>query len=151
MTEKKPKPVQIFTDGACKGNPGPGGWGALLQYGDHEKTLYGGEIHTTNNKMELKAALMGLRALKQPCRVFLFTDSQYLKNGMTQWIRGWQKNGWKTADKKPVKNKSLWQALLAELVKHQVDWHWVRGHSGHPENERADALANRGLEEVLHG
>lgn len=146
---KKLKTVQIFTDGACKGNPGPGGWGVILRYGDEEKELCGGELHTTNNQMELKAALMGLRTLKQPCRVFIFTDSQYLQNGVTKWMKRWQRNGWKTADKKPVKNVALWQALQFELEKHQIDWHWVRGHSNHPENDRADALANEGLRRAL--
>jgi ribonuclease HI len=142
------KPVEIFTDGACKGNPGPGGWGALLRYGGHEKQLCGGETLTTNNRMELMAVIEGLRALKRRSSVKITTDSQYVKNGITQWIHGWKRNGWKTAAKKPVKNVDLWQALEAEVAKHEVKWHWIKGHSGHPENELADQLANRGIEEL---
>jgi ribonuclease HI len=133
--------VEIFTDGACKGNPGPGGWGAIIRSGDNEKELSGGEKLTTNNRMELQAAIEALNALKRPCHVVLSTDSNYVKDGITKWIFGWQKNGWKTADKKPVKNVELWQALLAAISRHQIEWKWVKGHSGHPENDRADALA----------
>jgi len=138
--------VTIHTDGACSGNPGPGGWGAILSFGDHEKELNGGEPHTTNNRMELMAAIAALEALKRSCVVDLHTDSQYVKNGITAWIKGWKKNGWRTADKKPVKNVELWQRLDAARAPHQVDWIWVKGHAGHPQNERADALANRGVE-----
>ncbi|HEY9033180.1 MAG TPA: ribonuclease HI [Pseudomonadales bacterium] len=141
--------VEIYTDGACKGNPGPGGWGVLLRYKGQEKQLYGGEAHTTNNRMELLAAIEGLAALKKPCRVQLTTDSSYVKNGIEQWLARWKKNGWRAADKKPVKNVDLWQRLDAEAARHQVSWHWVKGHSGHSENEMADALANRGVEEVM--
>ncbi|MEQ7872466.1 ribonuclease HI [Sphingomonas sp. ASV193] len=134
--------VEIFTDGACKGNPGPGGWGAILRAADgRERELSGGESPTTNNRMELMAAIEALGALKKPCRVQLHTDSNYVKDGITRWIHGWRKNGWRTADRKPVKNAELWQALLAATEPHRVEWHWVKGHSGHPENERADALA----------
>ena len=133
--------VIIHTDGACSGNPGPGGWGAILSFGDHEKELKGGEAHTTNNRMELMAAIAGLEALQRPCRVRLTTDSKYVLDGATKWIKGWKKNGWKTADKKPVKNVELWQRLDAAHAVHKVDWHWVKGHSGHAENERADQLA----------
>ncbi|MEG8038926.1 ribonuclease HI [Sphingomonas sp. LR60] len=134
--------VELFTDGACKGNPGPGGWGAVIRAGKHEKELAGGEPLTTNNRMELTAAIAGLNALTRPCRVTLSTDSRYVMDGLTKWIHGWQKNGWKTADKKPVKNADLWQALLAAAKPHRVDWKWVKGHAGHPENERADRLAS---------
>jgi ribonuclease HI len=140
--------VDIYTDGACKGNPGPGGWGALLRYGKHEKQLYGGERETTNNRMELLAVIEGLRSLKRASKVRITTDSQYVKNGITQWIHNWKKNGWKTAAKKPVKNADLWQRLDTEVAKHNISWHWVKGHSGHPENEMADTLANRGVEEM---
>ena len=133
--------VEIFTDGACKGNPGPGGWGAILRFGDRERELSGGEVPTTNNRMELMAAIEALKALKRPCHVQLTTDSNYVRDGITKWIHGWRRNGWKTADKKPVKNAELWQALLDAAEPHRIDWHWVRGHAGHPENERADALA----------
>lgn len=143
------KLVEIFTDGACRGNPGPGGWGILLRYGTHEKELYGGEIHTTNNRMELLAAIVGLETLTRPCQVHLTTDSQYVRQGITTWIHNWMKRGWKTADKKPVKNAELWQRLYAATQKHQVEWHWTKGHAGHPENERADQLANLGLEATL--
>ena len=142
------KEVSIFTDGACRGNPGPGGWGALLRYGDHEKRLYGGETNTTNNRMELKAAIEALAALKAPCKVHLTTDSQYVRQGITKWITGWQKKNWKTADKKPVKNMDLWKRLLEESGRHEIEWHWVKGHSGHVENEIADSLANRGIDEL---
>ena len=134
--------VKIATDGACKGNPGPGGWGALIRMGTHEKELSGGEAHSTNNRMELLAAIRGLEALTKPCHVTLATDSSYVKDGITKWIFGWQKNGWKTADKKPVKNSELWQALLAATARHRIDWVWVKGHAGDPDNERADTLAS---------
>ena len=139
------KTVSIWTDGACSGNPGPGGWGALLRFGEHEKELSGGEFETTNNRMELLAAIEALNALKHPCSVELHTDSQYVKGGMTGWINGWKKNGWKTAAKKPVKNVELWQALDEAVTRHTVNWHWVKGHAGHPENERADELARMGM------
>ena len=141
--------IEIFTDGACRGNPGPGGWGALLRYGGHEKELYGAEADTTNNRMELTAAIVALESLKRPCKVALTTDSQYVKKGITEWIGNWKKRGWKTADKKPVKNVDLWKRLDAAMQSHQVEWHWVRGHTGHTENERADQLANRGIDELL--
>ncbi|MBA4501985.1 ribonuclease HI [Marinobacterium marinum] len=141
------KAVEIFTDGACKGNPGPGGWGALLRYGEQEKELYGGEPETTNNRMELQAAISALASLKRSCRVILTTDSQYLRQGIMSWMAGWKRNGWKTAAKQPVKNQDLWQALDVQVARHDIDWRWVKGHSGHPENERADQLANRGVEE----
>ncbi|MGV3481415.1 MAG: ribonuclease HI [Sphingobium sp.] len=134
--------VEIATDGACKGNPGRGGWGAVIRKGSHEKELSGGEPHTTNNRMELVAAIKALEALKRPCRVTLSTDSNYVKDGITRWIFGWQKNGWKTADRKPVKNAELWQELLAAIKPHRVEWLWVKGHAGHPDNERADRLAS---------
>lgn len=137
--------VAIFTDGACKGNPGPGGWGAILRFGAQEKELNGADALTTNNRMELQAAISGLTALTRPCRVDLTTDSVYVRDGITKWVHGWQRNGWKTADKKPVKNADLWQALLAAARPHQVTWHWVKGHAGHAENERADALANAAI------
>jgi ribonuclease HI len=137
--------VTIHTDGACSGNPGPGGWGAILTFGDHEKELNGGEEHTTNNRMELLAAISAFDALKRPCSVDLHTDSEYLKNGITGWIKNWKKNGWRTADKKPVKNIDLWQRLDAALSQHDVRWHWVKGHAGHAMNERADELARNGL------
>ena len=133
--------VEIFTDGACSGNPGPGGWGAILRFKDREKELSGGAQETTNNRMELQAAIEGLRALKRPMRVAIHTDSTYVKDGITQWIVNWKRNGWKTAAKKPVKNVDLWRALDDALIGHDVEWHWVKGHAGHPENERADALA----------
>jgi ribonuclease HI len=136
--------VEIFTDGACSGNPGPGGWGAILRYRGVEKELSGFEPITTNNRMELMAAIAGLEALTRPCRVRLYSDSQYLRNGITQWIQSWKRRGWRTADKKPVKNVDLWQRLEAASARHEVDWIWVRGHAGHPENERADALARAG-------
>ncbi|MCL6697884.1 ribonuclease HI [Sphingomonas sp. NSE70-1] len=133
--------VEIFTDGACKGNPGPGGWGAILRSNGKERELSGGESPTTNNRMELMAAIEALNALKRPCHVQLYTDSVYVRDGITKWIHGWRRNGWRTADKKPVKNAELWQALLDATASHRIDWHWVKGHAGHPENERADALA----------
>ncbi len=137
--------VEVFTDGACSGNPGPGGWGVLLRYKKHERELSGGEPATTNNRMELMAAIMGLEAIKRASRVRLYTDSAYLRNGITQWIGGWRANGWRTADRKPVKNVDLWQRLDAAIRDHRVSWHWVRGHAGHPENERADRLAREGM------
>ena len=137
--------VTIYTDGACSGNPGPGGWGAILISGEHRKELNGGEAETTNNRMELTAAIEALNALKRPCTVALYTDSVYVRDGITKWIQGWRRNGWRTADKKPVKNAELWQALEQALKRHKVDWHWVKGHAGHPENERADELAREGL------
>ncbi len=140
--------VEIYSDGACKGNPGPGGWGVLLRYGKHEKHLYGGEAQTTNNRMELTAVLQGLLALKRESRVRVVTDSQYVKNGITQWIHNWKRNGWKTAGKQAVKNADLWRQLDEAVARHQVEWQWVKGHSGHPENELADQLANRGIEEL---
>ena len=133
--------VEIFTDGACKGNPGPGGWGAILRSNGKERELSGGESPTTNNRMELMAAIEALNALKKPCHVQLYTDSVYVRDGITKWIHGWRRNGWRTSDKKPVKNTELWQALLEASAPHRIDWHWVKGHAGHPENERADALA----------
>ena len=140
--------VEIFTDGACRGNPGPGGWAALLRLGEHEKLLSGADAHTTNNRMELMAAIEGLMALKRSSRVQLTTDSQYVRQGITQWIHNWKRNGWKTSQKKPVVNQDLWQRLDEALKDHQVEWHWVKGHSGHVENERVDALANRGIDEL---
>jgi len=133
--------VEIFTDGACKGNPGPGGWGAILRSGGKERELSGGEAPTTNNRMELMAAIEALKALKKPCHVQLWTDSNYVRDGITKWIHGWRRNGWKTSDRKPVKNAELWQALTEAAAPHRIDWHWVKGHAGHPENERADQLA----------
>jgi ribonuclease HI len=137
--------VTIYTDGACSGNPGPGGWGALLMFGEARKEMSGGEPVTTNNRMELMAAIMALEALKRPCVIDLWTDSQYVRQGITAWLYGWKANGWKTADKKPVKNAELWQRLDAARHKHEVHWHWVKGHAGHPENERVDALAREGM------
>lgn len=140
--------MELYTDGACKGNPGPGGWGALLRYGDVERELYGAEEQTTNNRMELLAVISGLEALTRPSHVQVTTDSQYVKNGITQWIHNWKRNGWKTAAKKPVKNADLWRLLDEAVARHQVEWEWVKGHAGHPENERADELANRAIEEL---
>lgn len=137
--------VDIYTDGACSGNPGPGGWGALLIWRDDEREISGGEFQTTNNRMEMQAAIEALNSLNRPMRVRLHTDSTYLRNGITQWISAWKARGWKTADKKPVKNVDLWQALEAAIEPHDVEWHWVKGHAGHPENDRADALANMGM------
>lgn len=142
------KNVEIFTDGACRGNPGPGGWGALLRFNGHEKSLYGGERDTTNNRMELMAAIQGLRALKETCDVVLTTDSEYVRKGITEWMENWKKRGWKTAAKKPVKNADLWQSLDEEACRHQIEWRWVKGHSGHRENDIADQLANRGIDEL---
>jgi len=140
--------VVIHTDGACSGNPGPGGWGAILDYNGTRKELFGGEANTTNNRMELKAAIEALNALTRPCAVAMHVDSQYVKDGITKWIHGWKKNGWKTADKKPVKNVELWQALDEAIKRHQISWHWVKGHDGNPDNERADELARQGIAEV---
>ena len=140
--------VEIYTDGACKGNPGAGGWGALLVAGDKEKELFGGERDTTNNRMELTAVIEALNALKRPCEVILHTDSQYVQKGISEWIHGWKARGWKTASKSPVKNADLWQALDQAQARHQVDWRWVKGHAGHDGNERADALANRGVDSL---
>jgi len=142
------KHVELFTDGACKGNPGPGGWGVLLRFGAREKELCGGERNTTNNRMELMAAIEALAALKEVCAVTLTTDSQYVRQGITEWIQGWKRNGWKTAAKKPVKNADLWRRLLPLVERHQVEWKWVKGHSGHRENEIADELANLGIEKA---
>ena len=138
------KPVYLYTDGACKGNPGAGGWGVFMRYGTHEKELFGGEAETTNNRMELTAVIRGLEALNRPCQVTIHTDSQYVKNGMESWIHGWKKNGWKTAAKQPVKNEDLWRELDRLCGEHDIVWRWVKGHVGHIDNERADALANRG-------
>jgi ribonuclease HI len=137
--------VVIHTDGACSGNPGPGGWGVVLDYRGHRKELKGGEALTTNNRMELQAAISALDSLKRPCVVEMHVDSQYVKDGISKWIHGWKRNGWKTADKKPVKNVELWQALDAAIQRHEISWHWVKGHDGHPENERADELAREGM------
>jgi len=142
MTDKV---VEIYADGACKGNPGPGGWGVLLRTGRAEKELYGGEAATTNNRMELTAVIRALESLKRPCKVRLYTDSQYVQKGISSWIHDWKRRAWRTADKKPVKNIDLWQRLDALAHEHEIEWHWVRGHAGHPENERADALANRAV------
>ena len=143
-----PRVVTIYTDGACKGNPGPGGWGAWLSCGAHEKELWGGERLTTNNRMELTAVIQALASLKRPSRVDVYTDSEYVRNGITSWIHGWKLRGWKTADRKPVKNVDLWQRLDAMAAQHRVEWHWVRGHTGDPGNERADRLANKGCSEA---
>lgn len=141
--------VEIFTDGACRGNPGPGGWGVLLRYGGHEKQLSGAEPDTTNNRMELTAAIMALEALKRSCRVDLTTDSQYVRKGITEWLANWKRKGWKTSQRTPVKNVDLWQRLDAAAARHQVQWHWVRGHTGHAENELADQLANQAIDRML--
>jgi ribonuclease HI len=140
--------VSVFTDGACRGNPGPGGWGVLLRHGAHEKELYGGEAETTNNRMELMAAIVALESLKRPCEVTLTTDSQYVRLGITQWMAKWKRNGWKTAGREPVKNQDLWRRLDEAAGRHRVHWKWIKGHSGHPENEQADALANRAIDEL---
>ena len=142
--------VEAYTDGACRGNPGPGGWGVLLRYGDHEKEFYGAEGNTTNNRMELMAAIQALENLNRQCRVILTTDSEYVRKGITEWLGNWKKRGWKTASKQPVKNQDLWQRLDKVAAEHHVEWHWVRGHTGHPENERADQLANKGIDELLN-
>ena len=144
-----PAVVEIFTDGACRGNPGPGGWGVLLRYGDKQKELWGGERNTTNNRMELTAAIKALEALSRRCDVKLTTDSQYVRNGITQWIENWKKKGWKTASRQPVKNEDLWRRLDELVGDHNIEWHWVKGHSGHVENEMADQLANRGIDELI--
>ena len=141
--------VELFTDGACRGNPGPGGWGAILRYGDHEKELSGAEAHTTNNRMEMMAAIRGLEALRRPCVVGVTTDSMYLRNGVTEWLANWKARGWRTAAKKPVKNADLWQQLDALIGRHHVTWRWVKGHTGHVENERADRLANAAIDSLL--
>ena len=143
--------VIIYTDGGCRGNPGPGGWGALLRSGEHEKALKGGEASTTNNRMELTAAIMALKELKRPCQVMLWTDSQYLRKGITEWIHGWIKKGWKTASRQPVKNADLWQQLLEQTERHEIEWHWIKGHSGNPGNEAADRLANEAIDALLEG
>jgi len=142
-------PIEIYTDGACRGNPGPGGWGVLLKAGRHEKTMHGGEHDTTNNRMELTAAIEGLKALKRPSEVVLYTDSRYVMDGITSWLANWKNRGWKTAAKKPVKNQDLWQALDEEAARHEIRWVWVKGHSGHDGNEEADRLANLGIDEML--
>ena len=141
--------VVIHTDGACSGNPGPGGWGAVLHYGENEKELWGGELSTTNNRMELMAAIQALEALKRPCRVELHTDSKYVQQGIREWIHAWKARGWKTADKKPVKNEDLWRRLDEARARHDVQWHWIKGHAGHEFNERADELARKGIADVL--
>ena len=151
MSELAAECVVIYTDGACKGNPGPGGWGAWLRWGAHEKDLFGGDPATTNNRMELTAVIESLALMKRPTPVAVYTDSEYVKNGITSWIHGWKKRGWTTTDHKPVKNIDLWQQLDALVAKHQVQWHWVRGHTGDPGNERADALANRGVASLRAG
>ena len=142
------KTVTLYTDGACSGNPGPGGWGAILMYGEHRRELSGGEANTTNNRMELSAAIQALASLKRSCQVKLVTDSEYVMRGMQEWLPNWKKRGWKTAAKQPVKNADLWQQLDEQVNRHQVEWQWVRGHTGHPGNERADQLANRGVSEL---
>lgn len=142
------KHVVIFTDGACSGNPGPGGWGVLMRYGKHEKMFHGGELNTTNNRMEMMAAIKALGKLREPCKVELHTDSQYLQKGITEWLQSWKKRGWKKADNKPVKNADLWEQLDKEATKHTITWHWVRGHSGHRENDLVDSLARQGIEEL---
>ena len=148
MTVTEKQAVDIFTDGACSGNPGPGGWGAILRIGEVEKELFGGEAETTNNRMEMTAVIQALRALSRPVKARVYTDSQYVQKGISEWIHGWKRRGWKTADKQPVKNVDLWQALDTEAARHEIEWLWVRGHDGHAENERADALARRGVDQV---
>lgn len=149
MERSKIKHIDIYTDGACSGNPGPGGWGAILVYGEVEKELFGSEPDTTNNRMEMTAAIMALEALKGACRVDLYTDSTYVQKGITEWLPGWKARNWRTADKKPVKNADLWQRLEQAAAAHQVKWHWVRGHDGHEYNERADGLARQGVQQIL--
>jgi ribonuclease HI len=149
--ETKPEIVELWTDGACKGNPGPGGWGVLMRSGTHEKTLHGGEMATTNNRMELMAVIQGLTELKRSCTVTIHTDSQYVMKGMTEWLANWKRRGWVTADKKPVKNAELWRMLDEQVSRHRVSWRWVRGHAGDPGNERADQLANQGVEDARRG
>lgn len=149
QNDKRDRQVEIYTDGACSGNPGPGGWGALLKFRQEQREIHGGEPLTTNNRMELSAAIMAFRALTRPCKVILSTDSTYVKDGITDWIQKWKQNGWRTANKKPVKNADLWQELEEVIESHSVDWRWVKGHSGHPENERADELARLGMSEFL--
>lgn len=148
MSSSSTQAVEIWTDGACKGNPGWGGWGALMRHGRHQKELCGGEPDTTNNRMELRAVIEALRALKRPCQVIVHTDSQYVQKGMSEWMTGWKRRQWRTADKKPVKNADLWQELDALVAQHEVSWQWVRGHAGDPGNERADQLANQGVEKA---
>lgn len=143
------KHVYIYTDGACRGNPGPGGWGAILRYGRHEKILSGAETHTTNNRMELMAAIQALTVMREACKIELYTDSQYLQKGITEWLPDWKKRGWKTAGKKPIKNADLWESLDEQAKRHQITWHWVRGHSGHVENELADKVANEAIDTLL--
>ena len=144
-----PKKIQIYSDGACRGNPGPGGWGVLLIYNDTEKEIYGGELETTNNRMELTAVIMGVESLTSPCEIAITTDSKYVMDGITEWMKGWKKRNWKTASKKPVKNKDLWQRLDRACSIHTIEWHSVKGHSGHQENERVDLLANKGIDEII--
>lgn len=152
MTQQpKRKKVELFTDGACKGNPGPGGWGAILRMGRHEKELSGSDPETTNNRMEMTAAIMALRALTEPCDVLLHTDSRYVIDGITKWVHGWKRNGWKNASRKPVRNADLWHELIEAAARHQVEWEWVKGHDGHPENERADRLASDAADAVRPG
>ncbi|HEY9051609.1 MAG TPA: ribonuclease HI [Gammaproteobacteria bacterium] len=148
MTESNPGIVELYTDGACRGNPGPGGWGVLMRFNGHEKELFGGDAATTNNRMELMAAIQALETLSRPCKIHLYTDSKYVMQGITEWINQWKARGWKTAAKKPVKNVDLWQRLDKARERHTIEWHWVKGHSGHDENERADELANRGIDEL---
>ena len=143
------QPVEIYTDGACRGNPGAGGWGVVLKYGVHQKFLCGGELQTTNNRMELMAAIMALETLKRPCNVHLYTDSTYVQQGISEWLENWLQRGWKTSNKQPVKNQDLWERLNQATKRHQISWHWVKGHNGHPDNEKADELARQGLEETL--
>lgn len=150
MSQEK-QTVYLYCDGACRGNPGPGGWGVLLRYNDHERRLHGGEKNTTNNRMELTAAIEGLKVLSRSCQIIVTTDSEYLRRGITEWLPDWKKRGWKTSNKKPVKNVDLWQKLETEVERHHIRWHWVKGHSGHSENEIADELANIGIDEVLRG
>ena len=148
MTESNPGIVELYTDGACRGNPGPGGWGVLMRFNGHEKELFGGDAATTNNRMELMAAIQALETLSRPCKIRLYTDSKYVMHGITEWIDQWKTRDWKTAAKKPVKNVDLWQRLDKARERHSIEWYWVKGHSGHDENERADQLANRGIDEL---